>query len=94
MTETVPENFPVIDYYYALISPWTYLGGPRLEHIARRHIEMHGAVVRDLQREAAMRVHRPLGFARGARGIDHHERIHRIHRLGGALIVTGTRVPL
>ncbi|MCB2100546.1 MAG: 2-hydroxychromene-2-carboxylate isomerase [Rhodobacterales bacterium] len=37
MTETVPENFPVIDYYYALISPWTYLGGPRLEHIARRH---------------------------------------------------------
>jgi 2-hydroxychromene-2-carboxylate isomerase len=26
-----------IDYYYALISPWTYLGGPRLEEIARRH---------------------------------------------------------
>src|SRR5688572_28240225 len=26
----------VIDYYYSLVSPWTYLGGPRLEAIARR----------------------------------------------------------
>jgi 2-hydroxychromene-2-carboxylate isomerase len=25
-----------IDYYYALSSPWTYLGGPRLEAIARQ----------------------------------------------------------
>ena len=26
----------VIDHYYSLVSPWTYLGGPRLEEIARR----------------------------------------------------------
>ncbi|MDP6573800.1 MAG: 2-hydroxychromene-2-carboxylate isomerase [Rhodospirillales bacterium] len=26
-----------IDYYYSLISPWTYMGGPRLEEIAARH---------------------------------------------------------
>lgn len=26
-----------IDYYYSLISPWTYLGGARLEEIAARH---------------------------------------------------------
>jgi 2-hydroxychromene-2-carboxylate isomerase len=26
-----------IDYYLSLNSPWTYLGGPRLEAIARRH---------------------------------------------------------
>lgn len=26
-----------IDYYYSLISPWTYLGGPRLREIATRH---------------------------------------------------------
>lgn len=31
-----------IDYYLSLNSPWTYLGGPRLEAIARRH----GAEVR------------------------------------------------
>ncbi len=24
----------IIDYYYALASPWTYLGGPRLDRIA------------------------------------------------------------
>lgn len=27
----------VIDYYYVLISPWTYLGGPRFTEIAARH---------------------------------------------------------
>jgi 2-hydroxychromene-2-carboxylate isomerase len=27
----------VIDYYLFMISPWAYLGGPRLEEIARRH---------------------------------------------------------
>lgn len=27
----------VVDYYLSLISPWAYLGGPRLEEIARRH---------------------------------------------------------
>jgi len=27
----------IIDYYYALISPWTYLGGPRFDEITRRH---------------------------------------------------------
>ncbi len=27
----------VIDYYYVLISPWTYLGGPRFTDIAERH---------------------------------------------------------
>ncbi|MEE8515590.1 MAG: 2-hydroxychromene-2-carboxylate isomerase [Alphaproteobacteria bacterium] len=27
----------VIDYYYVLISPWTYLGGPRFDAIAARH---------------------------------------------------------
>jgi 2-hydroxychromene-2-carboxylate isomerase len=32
----------VIDYYLFLISPWAYLGGPRLADIARRH----GAEVR------------------------------------------------
>ena len=26
-----------IEYYYSLISPWTYLGGERLEAIARKH---------------------------------------------------------
>lgn len=26
-----------IEYYYALVSPWTYLGGPRFDEIARRH---------------------------------------------------------
>lgn len=26
-----------IDYYFTLRSPWSYLGGPRLEEIARRH---------------------------------------------------------
>jgi 2-hydroxychromene-2-carboxylate isomerase len=26
----------VIDHYYSLVSPWTYLGAPRLEGIARR----------------------------------------------------------
>lgn len=26
----------VVDYYCSLVSPWTYLGGPRLEEIARR----------------------------------------------------------
>jgi len=26
-----------IDYYYSLVSPWTYLGGVRLEETARRH---------------------------------------------------------
>ena len=26
-----------IDYYYSLISPWTYLGGLRFEEIAARH---------------------------------------------------------
>ena len=26
----------VIDHYYSLVSPWTYLGGPRLDAIARR----------------------------------------------------------
>ncbi len=31
-----------VDYYYALFSPWTYLGHQRLEAIAARH----GAVVR------------------------------------------------
>ena len=29
--------YMVIDYYYSLISPWTYLGGPRLNEIAARH---------------------------------------------------------
>jgi len=32
----------VVDYYLIMISPWAYLGGPRLEEIARRH----GAEVR------------------------------------------------
>ncbi|SOD90583.1 2-hydroxychromene-2-carboxylate isomerase [Caenispirillum bisanense] len=32
----------VVDYYFALNSPWTYLGSARLEEIARRH----GATVR------------------------------------------------
>ena len=27
----------VIDYYYSLISPWTYLGGIRFEEVAARH---------------------------------------------------------
>ncbi len=27
----------IIDYYLFLISPWAYLGGPRLKEIARRH---------------------------------------------------------
>ena len=27
----------VIDYYFSLISPWSYLGGDRLAEIARRH---------------------------------------------------------
>jgi 2-hydroxychromene-2-carboxylate isomerase len=27
----------VIDYYLFMISPWAYLGGPRLAEIARRH---------------------------------------------------------
>lgn len=27
----------VIDYYLFMISPWAYLGGPRLQEIARRH---------------------------------------------------------
>lgn len=27
----------VIDYYLSLISPWAYLGGPRLMEVARRH---------------------------------------------------------
>ncbi|MFQ5958953.1 MAG: 2-hydroxychromene-2-carboxylate isomerase [Alphaproteobacteria bacterium] len=27
----------IIDYYYALASPWTYLGGPRLDRIAAEH---------------------------------------------------------
>ena len=31
----------VVDYYYSLVSPWTYLGGPRLDEIVRRS----GAVV-------------------------------------------------
>ena len=31
-----------IDYYFSLISPWTYLGGDRLMEIAREH----GAEVR------------------------------------------------
>ncbi len=26
-----------IEYYYSLNSPWTYLGGVRLEETARRH---------------------------------------------------------
>ena len=25
-----------VDYYYALVSPWTYLGGPRLDEMTRR----------------------------------------------------------
>ena len=32
----------VVDYYLIMISPWAYLGGPRLEEIARRR----GAEVR------------------------------------------------
>src|SRR5947207_2397578 len=28
----------VIDHYYSLVSPWTYLGGPRLDAIARRAV--------------------------------------------------------
>ena len=31
----------VVDYYYSLVSPWTYLGGPRLDEIIPRT----GAVV-------------------------------------------------
>jgi 2-hydroxychromene-2-carboxylate isomerase len=27
----------VVDYYYVLTSPWTYLGGPRFEAMTRRH---------------------------------------------------------
>ena len=27
----------VIDYYLFMLSPWAYLGGPRLQEIARRH---------------------------------------------------------
>ena len=27
----------VIDYYLFMISPWAYLGGPRLQEIAQRH---------------------------------------------------------
>lgn len=27
----------VVDYYFSLISPWTYFGAPRLEEILRRH---------------------------------------------------------
>ncbi len=32
----------IIDYYFSLNSPWTYMGGPRLAEIAKRH----GAEVR------------------------------------------------
>ena len=31
-----PIMSKVIDHYYSLVSPWTYLGGPRLDAIARR----------------------------------------------------------
>ena len=39
-----------IDYYYSLISPWTYLGAARFAEIAERH----GATVR----------HKPISLAK------------------------------
>jgi 2-hydroxychromene-2-carboxylate isomerase len=40
----------VIDYYLIMMSPWAYLGGPRLQEIARRH----GAEIRVKPFDAAV----------------------------------------
>ena len=58
------------------------------EDVARLHVEAVRQVLRALDREAAMRVLRPLGLARGARGVYDH-----IQLLGpGADALTGVRL--
>ena len=59
----------------------THIGRPAID-VADADIEMHRRIMRDFQRKTAMRVHRSLRFAGGARGVDHQERIIGRHPQG------------